>query len=81
MKKERNIRAYIFNRGLIWIGWSLEIYEDEGSTLYYDDNPYLKLESNRTHITHLIFGLSENRVFGRLAKLIERDLKKEEKES
>lgn len=77
MSKTRNIRAYIFNRGPIWIGWSLEIGEDGGSTLFCDNNPYLTLESNRTHITHLIFGLSENRVLGRLAKLIERDLKRE----
>lgn len=80
MKKERKIRAYIFNRGLIWIGWSLEIHEDDGSALYYDD-PYLKIESNRTHITHLIFGLNNKRVFRRLARLIERDLKREKKES
>lgn len=75
MSKERVVRAYIFNRGPIWVGWSLEIHEDCGSSLYYDNNPYLKLESNRTHITHLIFGLSKNRIYGRLVKLIERDLK------
>lgn len=75
MSNKRDIRAYVFKKGLLWIGWSLEVVKDDTPQIYYhNDSPYCEMKSNDTHISHLVFGFRQKNVFDRLTKMIRRDL-------
>lgn len=75
-----DIKAYILLYKVLWIGWAVDMTkkDDSSGTLYYDDAPLMTIKSSTApSIIGVKIGLSQQSVYNKLVKLIDRYVKKE----